>query len=401
MSPEAAQAGIAGPAADIFALGIVLYEMTAGQRPFLAASAVGVLAAIVSEEPVPLGRLNPAVPRALDDLVQRMLSKAPERRPSASEAAEALAELLGRGVATVPAGAAPPRNSVGRESERATLRRAYARVKNGGSLLVAVTGEAGMGKSTLTEDFLREIGTGADRPIVARGRCSERLAGAEAYLPILEVLEDVLRRSAGLSMDQLMRTVAPTWYVQVATRSEHPSIIDMRREAQAASQERMKRELAALFEDLSRSRPVVVFLDDLHWADVSTIDILNYLARRFADMRLLVLVMYRPSDMALAQNRFASVSADLHPHGLFEHVAMVSLAVGDVERYLISSSPAISFRRRSRPSSTGRPKAHRSSWRTWCAICATQDASPSVRASGTRANRSRNCRGICPSRCAA
>jgi hypothetical protein len=344
MSPEAAQAGVAGPAADIFALGVVLYEMAAGQRPFLAGSAVGVLAAIVSEEPVPLGRMSPAVPRALDDLVQRMLSKAPERRPTASEAAEALAELLGRGVVTVSAGAAAqPQNSVGRESERATLRRAYARVKNGGSLLVAVTGEAGMGKSTLTEDFLREIRTGADRPIVARGRCSERLAGAEAYLPILEVLEDVLRRSAGLSMDQLMRTVAPTWYVQVATRSEHPSIIDMRREAQAASQERMKRELAALFEDLSKSRPVIVFLDDLHWADVSTIDLLNYLARRFADMRLLVLVTYRPSDMALAQNRFASVSADLHPHGLFEHVAIESLAVGDVERYLSLEFPGHQF----------------------------------------------------------
>ena len=344
MSPEAAQAGIAGPAADMFALGVVLYEMATGRRPFIAATSLGVLAAILSQEPVPLGRMNPGVPLALDDLVQRMLSKMPERRPTASEVAEALAELQGRGVVTAPSVAAvQPRNSVGRESERGTLRSAYARVKGGGSLLVAVTGEAGMGKSTLTEDFLREIGTGADRPVIARGRCSERLAGVEAYLPILEVLEDVLRRSTGVSMDQLMRTVAPTWYVQVATRSEHPSIVDMRRDAQAASQERMKRELAALFEDLSRSRPLVVFLDDLHWADVSTIDILNYLARRFADMRLLVLVTYRPSDMALAQNRFASVSADLHPHGLFEHVALDSLAVADVERYLNLEYPGHQF----------------------------------------------------------
>ena len=344
MSPEAAQAGIAGPPADVFALGVVLYEMTAGRRPFVAATSLGVLAAILSEEPVPLGRINPGVPFALDDLVQRMLAKSPERRPTSSEVAEALAELQGRGVVTAPTVAAvQPRNSVGRETERATLRRAYGRVKSGASLLVAVTGAAGMGKSTLTEAFLREIGTGADRPIIARGRCSERLAGAEAYLPILEVLEDVLRRSTGVSMDQLMRTVAPTWYVQVATRSEHPSIMDMRREAEAASQERMKRELAALFEDLSRSRPLVVFLDDLHWADVSTIDILNYLARRFADMRLLILVTYRPSDMALAQNRFSNVSADLHPHGLFEHVALDSLAAGDVERYLNLEFPGHQF----------------------------------------------------------
>jgi hypothetical protein len=344
MSPEAAQAGIAGPAADVFALGVVLYEMTAGRRPFLAATSLGVLAAILSQEPIPLARVNPGVPQALDDLVMRMLSKTPERRPTATEAAEALAELQGRGVVTAPAvSTGQPRKSVGREAERAALRRAYARVKSGSSVLVAVTGEAGMGKSWMTEDFLREVGTGADRPIIARGRCSERLAGAEAYMPILEVLEDVLRRSTGVSMDQLMRTVAPTWYVQVATRSEHPSIVDLRRDAPAASQERMKRELAALFEDLSRSRPVVVFLDDLHWADVSTIDVLNYLARRFADLRLLVLVTYRPSDMALAQNRFAGVSADLHAHGLFEHVALDSLSAADIERYLALEFPGHQF----------------------------------------------------------
>lgn len=344
MSPEAAQAGVAGPAADVFALGVVLYEMTTGRRPFVAATSIGVLAAIVSEEPVALGRVNPGIPQALEDLVLRMLAKSPERRPSASEAADALAEFQGRGVVTAPAVAsAQPRKSVGRDAERATLRRAYARVKDGSSVLAAVTGEAGMGKSTLTEDFLREIGVGADRPIIARGRCSERLAGAEAYLPILEVLEDVLRRSTGVSMDQVMRTVAPTWYIQVATRSEHPSVVDMRREAPAVSQERMKRELAALFEDLSRGRPVVVFLDDLHWADVSTIDVLNYLARRFADLRLLVLVTYRQSEMAVAQNRFASISADLHAHGLFEHVPLDSLSVGDVERYLALEFPSHQF----------------------------------------------------------
>jgi tetratricopeptide (TPR) repeat protein len=335
MSPEAAQADVAGPAADVFALGIVIYEMIAGQRPFVSGTSVGVLAAILSQEPVPLMRVQPSVPQALDDLVHRMLAKSPPRRPSASEAAQLLAELQGRAVSGASAHATiPERHTVGREAERSALFGAYARVTNGASLLVAVTGEAGIGKSTLTEDFLREIASAADRPIVARGRCSERLAGAEAYLPILEVLEDMLRRGGGVSMDQLMRAVAPTWYVQVATRSEHASIAELRRDTAAASQERMKRELTALFEDLSRTRPVVIFLEDLHWADVSTIDIVNYLAGRFADLRVMVLVTYRPSEMAVAQNRFSSISGDLRSHGWFEHLPLEFLAPGDVERYL-------------------------------------------------------------------
>ena len=68
----------------------------------------------------------------------------------------------------------------------------------------------------------------------------------------------------------------------------------MREDAPAVSQERMKRELGALLLEASRLRPFVLFLDDLHWADVSTIDVLNYLAGRFDQMRLLVLTTAGP-----------------------------------------------------------------------------------------------------------
>jgi tetratricopeptide (TPR) repeat protein len=342
MSPEAARARTAGPPADIFALGIVLYEMAAGRRPFVAASTIAVLTAIVTEEAVPLARVTPSIPFAFDDLVQRMLAKDPAQRPSANETAEVLGDLQGRGSPRTQGSAAAPRKTVGRETERAALRHAYARVKGGASLVVAVTGEAGIGKSSLTEDFLIEIAA-ADRPMIARGRCSERLAGTEAYLPILEALEHALRRSGSLSVDQLMRTVAPTWYMQVATTSEHSSFAELRKEAPAASQERMKRELSALFEDLSRTRPVIVFLDDLHWADVSTIDVLNYLAGRFGNMRVLVLLTYRPTELALAQNRFAGIASDLRGRGLFEHIPLQFLARADVERYLALEFPGHLF----------------------------------------------------------
>jgi tRNA A-37 threonylcarbamoyl transferase component Bud32/tetratricopeptide (TPR) repeat protein len=345
MSPEAARAASAGPPGDVFALGIVLYEMAAGRRPFVAATSIGVLAAIVSEHPVPLARLDPSIPYGFDDLVLRMLAKEPVRRPTAGEAVDRLTELLSGNPAAAPAArsTAAPRKTVGRETERNALRRAYAQAQRGASLIVGVTGEAGLGKSTLTEDFLGELAAGPDRPIVARGRCSERLAGSEAYLPVLEALDHLLRRTSSVSVDQLMRTVAPTWYTQVASSSGHPSFAEMRKDAPAVSQERMKRELSALLEELSRVRPLVVFLDDLHWADVSTVDVLNYLAGRLASMRLLVLLTYRPSEMALAQNRFAGISSDLRARGLFEEIPLDVLAPGDVERYLALEFPGHRF----------------------------------------------------------
>ncbi len=101
----------------------------------------------------------------------------------------------------------------------------------------------------------------------------------------------------------------------------------------------MKRELGAFFQDVSRAQPVVLFLDDLHWADVSTIDILNYLAGRFADMRVLVLTTYRPAEMALAQHPFLGIANDLQSRGLFEEIALAFLAPADVDRYLALEFP--------------------------------------------------------------
>ena len=342
LSPEGVQALVAGPPADVFALGIVLYELLAGRRPFMASTNVGVLAAILSEEPVPLSRVSAAIPVALDELVQRMLVKDPERRPTAAEVDDVLAKLQGHD-APATGSAARVSNTVGRRDERAALRRAFARAKDGHSAVVAVTGEPGIGKSSLTEDFLTELATGGERPIVARGRCSERLAGSEAYLPILEALDHLLRRGSGVSLDAVIKAVAPTWYMQVASTSEHPSIAELRSDAPAASQERMKREIGALLQDLSRTRPLVVFLDDLHWADNSTIDVLNYVAGRFADMRVLVLVTYRPSEMALAQNPFTRVAAELRSRGVFEEIALGFLDTSDVERYLALQFPEHRF----------------------------------------------------------
>jgi serine/threonine protein kinase/tetratricopeptide (TPR) repeat protein len=342
MAPEQATGTQAGPPADVFALGVVLYEMAAGRRPFVAPSPVGVMAAILSEEPVPLMRLSPGIPPALDELVHRMLAKEPARRPSAREVDEALAGLTGQSplAEPAPASAAAPRKTVGRESERKELRRAYERVTDGHSLILGVSGEPGMGKTSLVEDFLLEIASRPERPIVARGRCSERLAGAEAYLPMLEALDSLLHRVSGESVQTLMKSVAPTWYLQVATRSvEESSMAELRADAVSASQERMKRELGAFFQDISTPRAVVLFLDDIHWADVSTVDSLNYLADRFADMRVLVLTTYRTAEMALAQHPFLQISNNLRSRGRFEEIALSFLGPGDVERYIALEFP--------------------------------------------------------------
>ena len=83
-----------------------------------------------------------------------------------------------------------------------------------------------------------------------------------------------------------LRLLAPTWYVRIVSiTTEDSSAERVLADAKTASQERMKRELIAFLEELCRSRPVILLLEDVHWADVSTVDLLAYIGTKLESMR--------------------------------------------------------------------------------------------------------------------
>jgi predicted ATPase len=346
MAPEQARGEPMGTAGDVFALGLVLYELATGQHPFLAESELGVLHAIATVTPPPPSRLNPEVPAELDALVQQMLAKDARLRPTAAEVAEALARLgehaPGAAGAPAPGAARPP--TVGRAGELAALHAGFESAASGRGLMLCVTGEPGLGKTTLVEDFLAELGAGGHPFRLARARCSERLAGAEAYLPFLEALDGLLQGADGSSAARVMKLVAPAWYVRLAPlAAEDPALAGVLTEARAASQERLKRELSLFLEEVSRPRPVVLFLDDIHWADPSSLDLLAYLGGRCAALSLLLVVTYRPADLLLGGQRFGPVQLELQGRGLCREIALPSLSRDDFDRYLALTFPGHRF----------------------------------------------------------
>jgi predicted ATPase len=346
MSPEQARAEPVGPASDIFSLGLVLYELATGHHPFQADSEVGILHAIVAQAPVPPARLNPEVPAPLERLIQQMLAKGPRQRPTAAEVDAALDELTntsaGRPEALRPGPGRRP--TVGRRNERAALRAAFESAAAGRGLLVCVTGEPGLGKTTLVEDFLEELAAGDRAWGLARGHCSERLAGAEAYLPFLEALDSLLQGEGGASAAQAMRLLAPTWYLQLAPLAvDDPALCHVLREAKEASQERRKRELGVFLNEVSRQRPLVLFLDDVHWADPSSVDLLAYLGGKCAGLRLLLVLTYRPSDLLRSQHPFGPVKLELQARGVCREIALPFLSRDDLDHYLALAFPGHQF----------------------------------------------------------
>lgn len=237
-----------------------------------------------------------------------------------------------------PIPAAPRRrNLVGREAESERLMQAFASVDAGAGVALMVSGEAGVGKTSLVEDFLSAV-EAKQQVVVGRGRCSERLAQTDALAPIWECLDQVVKRDRDGHVPNAMRNLAPSWYLGVvpapnATPAGPPA---------TASHEQMRRELVAFLDHLAQARPVVLFLDDLHWADASTCDLLAYLGARIQRARVLVLLTYRAAAISAKGHPFLPVKIEMERRGAID-LPLPSLALNDIRRYIAQEFPANDF----------------------------------------------------------
>jgi tetratricopeptide (TPR) repeat protein/predicted Ser/Thr protein kinase len=342
MSPEQAEGETVEGASDVFSLGIVLFELTTGVHPFVSSSTGGTVKAILLETPARPARLNPEIPTALEDLILRMLSKEPLLRPTAADVHAEIA-LMARGDdATgriLPSSRAVRRQSVGHDAELRALHTAFDVAPTTGWSLLGVTGEPGLGKTTVVEDFLEALRARRGTAWIARGRCSERLSGVDALLPVLEGLESLIRGESGDHAARLLKRLAPSWYLQVAPSLGTSTQEVMTREAATASPERMKRELHAFVQELSRVRPLVLFFDDMHWADLSTCDLVAHLGARCREDPVLLVTTWRPSDLQAGKHPFQQVVLQHQARGAFKELPLQFLTRDDVGRMLALQFP--------------------------------------------------------------
>jgi predicted ATPase/DNA-binding winged helix-turn-helix (wHTH) protein len=232
-----------------------------------------------------------------------------------------------------PAPPASPPLVVGREAELAQLHRCVAQVQQGRRQTILVTGEAGVGKTTLVDAFVHQLAS-TEALWLGRGQCIEHYGAGEAYLPLLEALGRGGRQPGGERLVSCLRQYAPTWLGHLPALCRPDERAAVSPALLGATPARMLRELAEALEALAAEHPVVLVLEDLHWSDPSTVEALAWLARRRDPARLLVLGTYRPVELILHDHPLKAVKQELTAHGLCVDLPLGGLSQPAVAAYV-------------------------------------------------------------------
>jgi DNA-binding winged helix-turn-helix (wHTH) protein/tetratricopeptide (TPR) repeat protein len=233
----------------------------------------------------------------------------------------------------------PPRRGrwlFGREAELERLGQLFLEARAGHRQMVFVTGEPGIGKTSLLRTFLEELTEAElEEPAwVAGGRCIELHGEGEVYLPLLEALERLARDAGPKGVVQTLARFAPSWLAQMPWLGEADAAHEMEVPAPAPTPVRMFREFCVAVEALSEKRPLVLWLEDLHWSDAATLDLLAALASRSDPARLLVLATYRPVEAAVTSHPVAPLKRTLSEQQACEELELGPLDETAVRAYL-------------------------------------------------------------------
>jgi DNA-binding winged helix-turn-helix (wHTH) protein/tetratricopeptide (TPR) repeat protein len=222
----------------------------------------------------------------------------------------------------------------GRDAELKKLEGLLEDAQSGRRGLVFVTGEPGIGKTRLVAEFFERLALReTDAPLRSvRGVCVEHHGESEPYGPVIDALERLASEDGRLQ--SVLGSLAPRWLAQLAWRLDDKESKALQSALAIATPTGMLRELCRALEAFTAETTLVLWLEDLHWSDPSTIDLLAALANRPEPARLLVICTYRPVEAAMSEHRVARSKQRLVQQGLATELALEYLDRTAIEDWL-------------------------------------------------------------------
>ncbi|HEY0077768.1 MAG TPA: protein kinase [Pyrinomonadaceae bacterium] len=306
MSPEQVAQRRVSEASDWYSVGVMLYEALTGRPPFVG-TFLEVLKGKQTTEPPAPSELVPGVPEDLDELCRDLLRRDPRQRPTGREVLRRLAVTTRTGerqtLTTAPY--TPARHSpfIGRQRHLKSLEAAFFATRQGKTVTVYIHGSSGMGKSSLVSHYLESLQYRGENVLVLEGRCYER--ESVPYKALDGVVDSLSRHLMSLPDEQaeellpkdvraLARLFPVMLQVKAVSRSaereqETPDLLTLRRRAFAALRELLTR--------LARRQPMIIYIDDLQWADADGTALLGELLRPPDSPPLLLIASFRSEEI--------------------------------------------------------------------------------------------------------
>jgi predicted ATPase/class 3 adenylate cyclase len=349
MAPEQALGQEVGTRADLYSLGALIYELLTGRPPFVGPDAVAVISQQINTPPMAPWWHNPAVPKELGTLVLDLLAKTPEERPAdAATVRRRLAELAqaqahadsgGPEAQELPTPAATRHTArlnrlsrfVGRTDELRDLKRAVEGALSGRGSLVMVSGEPGIGKTRLAEEASVYARLGGAQVLVGHSYEAE---SSVSYMPFIEAIRTyVAARPAEALREELGDDASEVAKLVSEVRDLVPGLPAESKSDGSEERFRLFESVCSFLINASRSVPIVLLLDDLQWADTPSLRLLQHLARKLADSRILVIGTYRDIELT-RKHPLNEALVELRRDQSFQLIVLKGLSLSEVQDFL-------------------------------------------------------------------